>query len=71
MLSFPQATNRDMESLKNWIESVSSISLYETAYLDHSADQLNITGSADNAVAYIEVVVEACFQRIGYILRKV
>ncbi|KAF2812973.1 uncharacterized protein BDZ99DRAFT_568247 [Mytilinidion resinicola] len=70
ILSFPQATSRDMVSLKNWIEGVGSISSYETAYLGHSADQVNITGSADDAVTSIEATVEACLLGITYFPRQ-
>jgi len=71
MLSFPQATNRDINSLKNWLEGVGSISMYETTYLDNYADQLNITGSSDDAVTRIEATLEDCLSWINLTLPKV
>lgn len=69
-LSFPQATNRDINSLKNWLEGVGSISMYETTYLDNYADQLNITGSSDDAVTSIEATLEDCLSWIDLTLPK-
>ncbi|KAF2474455.1 uncharacterized protein BDR25DRAFT_216047, partial [Lindgomyces ingoldianus] len=57
MLSFPQVTNRDISSLKNWLECVGSISMYETTYLDNYADRLNITATLEDCLSWIDLTL--------------
>lgn len=71
ILCLPEATDRDLDSLRNWIKGAGSISRHETAYLDRFADHLNVTGSADQAITRIEALVEDLAIWASYKLRKV
>lgn len=71
ILSLPEATARDIESLSNWVEGVGSISRHETGYLHYKDDQLNLTGSTDHAVTWIETTVEDSTLWLRSLTRKV
>ena len=60
VMSVPESTERDIQSLQNWVHGTSSLARQETAYLERRADLANFTGSADNAITRMESKVEDC-----------
>jgi len=70
VLSLPEPSERDLQSVKNWIEGTSCISRVESHYLEDQKDLLNLTGPVDNAVSRIESVVEDSFFWADVLIRE-
>ncbi|KAI1776945.1 hypothetical protein F4818DRAFT_412368 [Hypoxylon cercidicola] len=64
VLASNPAMPRDVESIKNWLDSTSHVSSAETAYLDHVQKELVCLGpSEDSATRQLETWVEESFIR--------
>lgn len=70
-LSFPAASSRDIESLKNLVEGTSSISRLKSAYLEEHDDLLNLTVMVENAMTRIEGLFKNVIIFSGGCCRKV
>jgi hypothetical protein len=71
ILSLPEPSDRDIQSLKNWVEGTSCLTRQESHYLENESDILNLSGPVDNAVTRIESLVEDLFFITAFIIRKV
>jgi hypothetical protein len=60
VMSVPESSERDIQSLRNWVQGTSSLARQETSYLERRDDLVNLTGSADNAITRMESKVEDC-----------
>ena len=70
VMSVPASNERDIQSLRNWVQGTSSLARQETCYLE-SDDLANITGSTDNAITRMESKVEDCAFWLTTRLRRV
>lgn len=56
-MRLPNAHARDVESIQNWIGGTGCIARAESDFLQHPDDLANLTGTLDNAVTYIEILI--------------
>ena len=70
-LSLPESNERDIQSLRSWVQGTSSLARQETSYLERYDDLVNLTGSADNAVTRVGSIVEDCAFWLDTRLRRV
>jgi hypothetical protein len=70
-MRLPNASPRDITSIKNWLNGTGSIARAETNFLEHQHDMANLTGALDSAVNYIEIIVERLAFRLAARIRKV
>ncbi|MCJ1238458.1 hypothetical protein MMC14_006447 [Varicellaria rhodocarpa] len=59
ILSLSAASERDVESLQNWVTGTSSLAREETAFLDNHNDLLKLVEPADEAISSLEPFIEA------------
>ncbi|KAF1992972.1 hypothetical protein P154DRAFT_591726, partial [Amniculicola lignicola CBS 123094] len=71
VMRLPNASPRDIISIKNWLNGTGSIARAETNFLEHQHDMANLTGALDSAVNYIETFVERLAERLAAHIRKV
>jgi len=71
MLSFEVASHRNVVNLQNWVGGNGCIAREETAYLARAEDLLSVVSPDDNAVAWLEALVEDrrvyCRERFGQV----
>jgi hypothetical protein len=53
-MSLPSPKSRDVNNLKKWIKGTACIARSESIFLDREEDILNLTGSSDSAVTFVE-----------------
>ncbi|CAG8953484.1 hypothetical protein HYFRA_00010234 [Hymenoscyphus fraxineus] len=70
-LAYPASTERDINSLSNWVEGTSCLARQDSSYLDHKDDLMNLTGPVDNAITRTESVVEDSMFGLRYYLLRV
>ncbi|EMR68705.1 hypothetical protein UCREL1_4267 [Eutypa lata UCREL1] len=58
MLSSSQARERDVQSLRNWLDGNGCLAREETEYLSHRGDLVSLAAPGDNAVVQLEAWVE-------------
>jgi len=56
----PNAQERNIQSLRHWIEGKSCIVPTEAAYLEHDRDLFSLTGLEDSIVTRIEGLLTDC-----------
>jgi hypothetical protein len=71
VVQLPNAAQRDVKSIKNWIEGTGCIARAESEFLDRQDDMVNLAGTFDNAVHYVEIVAEKIAFRISARVQKV
>jgi hypothetical protein len=70
-LRLPNAAPRDINSVKNWINGTGCIARAESQFLEEQDDMMNLGGTTDHAVTYIEIVAETIAFGFAARLRKV
>ncbi|KAF2184808.1 hypothetical protein K469DRAFT_708576 [Zopfia rhizophila CBS 207.26] len=71
VLSLPSAKQRDLNNLKKWIKGTASISRQESAYLESEEDLINLTGSRDIALTFVEDLIGDCIFVIERGIRRI
>ncbi|KAH7304139.1 hypothetical protein B0I35DRAFT_363654, partial [Stachybotrys elegans] len=57
-LGLPLAKQRDVESLRNWVDNTGCVARDESKYLQHKGDLVSLATTTDNALDQIESWVE-------------
>ena len=70
IFSMPSASNRDISSLRNWVEYTGSIAREETEFLDQN-DILTTSASGNDTLATVEPRVEDVFIAVHQFLSRV
>jgi hypothetical protein len=71
ILCLPEPSDKDVQSLKNWIEGTSCLARQESAYLEDSGDLLNLSEPVDNTITWMESLVEDSLFWINFFARRV
>jgi hypothetical protein len=71
VLQLPNAAARDIKSIKNWINGTGCIARAESEFLEQHDDMVNLAGTFDNAVHFVEMVAEKIAFRVSAHVRKV
>ncbi|KAI8625882.1 hypothetical protein F5Y19DRAFT_240139 [Xylariaceae sp. FL1651] len=72
-MALPASSQHEVQNLRNWIDgtgSLGSLDRTESSYLQYSGDLVNIAGSGDYFMTYIESAVEECLHWLEIMLAR-
>jgi hypothetical protein len=71
VFALPDAPERDIGSIQNWIEGTGCIARDESAFLEKENDLFNLASPRDYAIANLEPVIETIVMYFCKWLKKV
>ncbi|KAJ0130257.1 hypothetical protein HZ326_16466 [Fusarium oxysporum f. sp. albedinis] len=64
-MTFEAAPHRAVTNLRNWVHGNGCLARAETAYLEQGEDLVSVTTQEDNAMSWLEALVEHAYVKFG------